>query len=890
MAKWNPFEKQILNADPEEFAGSGEGGYGVPHDADAVQQSADVVHHPDIAPDDAGAALQDTDGAMQDAGAAAHDMDGTLQDAGAAVHGMDGAMQDAGAAAHDMDGTLQDAGAAVHDMDGTPQDAGAAVHDMDGAMQDAGAAAHDMDGASHGPDAVRHDADEMRQSVSDAVHNPSASSQIAGNAAPDKNAEKSPAGPSGPAFGAKHDFEDDEPKFDTQTGERLDKPKKKFPAMLLTAAVTVMAAGTLVYAVKPGALPSRKEVVEEELVETEKTAAEAAAESEAENRSRAEDLQPETESPAKVQDLQPKTESPAQVQNPQPETESPAKAQDLQPETGLQADAAGQTSAPWAAQTEAFLTGMPSGNRNDAGDRTDTDAGSSQTLPEHSRGGRIGAKAPGGAQTEAQTETEITGRIPPITTDGMTVSASFDVSDMIEKAAPGIVSVTCTSLQSALDFFYGAQEIRQTAAGSGIIAGVDEEFLYLVTDASIVNGAEEITVGFCVQKDQTDGLSDEDTLSAAELVGIDQDSMLAVIRVPLDGVHETVRSLIRPSELGDSGLVRVGEPVIAIGNVLGRGITVTQGIISAVNRPLRYGTSVHDFIQTDASMNNGNYGGALLNEEGEVIGINVGKITEDLSEGMGFAIPSGDVKDVIGRLLPASVLESFVREESEEAGETEETEETQEIRDGEEAQESRDGEKAQEAGETRETEEARESEEAGDASGQTQTKSSEAGTKEEKQQKETLALALAGEETESSSLGEAEQEQSEKARESLSQSEDETPSPAQTEGLSRTPSQGQLGIQVGEFSKEDQIIYRIPAGAVVAHVADGSGAQAAGLAVGDLIIRINDQEISSVAGLKEALQGLKGGDKVLVTYLRPDEDGAYRKEEELSVMVTLKEG
>ena len=848
MAKWNPFEKQILNADPEEFAGSGEGGYGVPHDADAVQQSADVVHHPDIAPDDAGAALQDTDGAMQDAGAAAHGMDGALQDAGAASHG------------------------------------------GDGALQDTGAAAHDMDGASYGPDAVRHDADEMRQSVSDAVHNPSASSQIAGNAAPDKNAEKSPAGPSGPAFGAKHDFEDDEPKFDTQTGERLDKPKKKFPAMLLTAAVTVMAAGTLVYAVKPGALPSRKEVVEEELVETEKTAAEAAAESEAENRSRTEDLQPETESPAKVQDLQPKTESPAQVQNPQPETESPAKAQDLQPETGLQADAAGQTSAPWAAQTEAFLTGMPSGSRNDAGDRTDTDAGSSQTLPEHSRGGRIGAKAPGGAQTEAQTETEITGRIPPITTDGMTVSASFDVSDMIEKAAPGIVSVTCTSLQSALDFFYGAQEIRQTAAGSGIIAGVDEEFLYLVTDASIVNGAEEITVGFCVQKDQTDGLSDEDTLSAAELVGIDQDSMLAVIRVPLDGVHETVRSLIRPSELGDSGLVRVGEPVIAIGNVLGRGITVTQGIISAVNRPLRYGTSVHDFIQTDASMNNGNYGGALLNEEGEVIGINVGKITEDLSEGMGFAIPSGDVKDVIGRLLPASVLESFVREESEEAGETEETEETQEIRDGEEAQEARDGEKAQEAGETRETEEARESEEAGDASGQTQTKSSEAGTKEEKQQKETLALALAGEETESSSLGEAEQEQSEKARESLSQSEDETPSPAQTEGLSRTPSQGQLGIQVGEFSKEDQIIYRIPAGAVVAHVADGSGAQAAGLAVGDLIIRINDQEISSVAGLKEALQGLKGGDKVLVTYLRPDEDGAYRKEEELSVMVTLKEG
>ena len=876
MAKWNPFEKQILNADPEEFAGSGEGGYGVPHDADAVQQSADVVHHPDIAPDDAGAALQDTDGAMQDAGAAAHDMEGAMQDAGAAVHGMDGAMQDAGAATHDMDGALQDAGAASHGGDG--------------ALQDTGAAAHDMDGASYGPDAVRHDADEMRQSVSDAVHNPSASSQIAGNAAPDKNAEKSPAGPSGPAFGAKHDFEDDEPKFDTQTGERLDKPKKKFPAMLLTAAVTVMAAGTLVYAVKPGALPSRKEVVEEELVETEKTAAEAAAESEAENRSRTEDLQPETESPAKVQDLQPKTESPAQVQNPQPETESPAKVQDLQPETGLQADAAGQTSAPWAAQTEAFLTGMPSGNRNDAGDRTDTDAGSSQTLPEHSRGGRIGAKAPGGAQTEAQTETEITGRIPPITTDGMTVSASFDVSDMIEKAAPGIVSVTCTSLQSALDFFYGAQEIRQTAAGSGIIAGVDEEFLYLVTDASIVNGAEEITVGFCVQKDQTDGLSDEDTLSAAELVGIDQDSMLAVIRVPLDGVHETVRSLIRPSELGDSGLIRVGEPVIAIGNVLGRGITVTQGIISAVNRPLRYGTSVHDFIQTDASMNNGNYGGALLNEEGEVIGINVGKITEDLSEGMGFAIPSGDVKDVIGRLLPASVLESFVREESEEAGETEETEETQEIRDGEEAQESRDGEKAQEAGETRETEEARESEEAGDASGQTQTKSSEAGTKEEKQQKETLALALAGEETESSSLGEAEQEQSEKARESLSQSEDETPSPAQTEGLSRTPSQGQLGIQVGEFSKEDQIIYRIPAGAVVAHVADGSGAQAAGLAVGDLIIRINDQEISSVAGLKEALQGLKGGDKVLVTYLRPDEDGAYRKEEELSVMVTLKEG
>ena len=197
-------------------------------------------------------------------------------------------------------------------------------------------------------------------------------------------------------------------------------------------------------------------------------------------------------------------------------------------------------------------------------------------------------------------------------------------------------------------------------------------------------------------------------------------------------------------------------------------------------------------------------------------------------------------------------------------------------------------------------------------SGKTQKKEQE----KEKEQKETISLALAYPETEPSSdqenpSGDTEKEtpkgetltkpqtETEENRieteEPLTEAEDETEeilSAPGTEEIGQSKDgteapQGQLGVQVGEFSKEDQIIYRIPAGAVLAHVSEGSGAQAAGLVPGDLITGINDERVESVDQLKEALSGLKAGDKVKVTFIRPDEDSKYKEKNEMSVTVTL---
>ena len=454
-------------------------------------------------------------------------------------------------------------------------------------------------------------------------------------------------------------------------------------------------------------------------------------------------------------------------------------------------------------------------------------------------------------ETETETETEAEAGIlrredgPAFSTDGITVSASLDVADLVEEVMPQVVSVTATSLQTVRDFFYGTQEILQTDAGSGIIIDRDDQYLYIVTDAVIVNDVQDVTVGFCVKKEAAEELKDEDTVAQAEVMGIDEESLLAVIRVAEDQINETVLSAVKTAVLGDSDQIRVGEKVFAIGNAMGRGLSVTQGIVSAVKRSMRYGAVDHELIQTDASINYGNYGGALLNADGEVIGINAGKITENASEGMGFAYPVNDAKEAISRML-----------EKTGAGAVTETEESKDAAAKEKAQ----------TGE--ETEEA----------------------------KHTLTLALAEEESESSSPDKEKESETQPAEEQIRmpESEDtkkeEAPSESEkagTEPAAATDDQGQLGIQVGEFSKEDQIIYRIPAGVVVAVVSEGSGAQAAQLAAGDLITGINDTRVESVGELKEALSGLKRGDKVKVSFLRPDSDGVYHKDKETEVTVTL---
>ena len=188
----------------------------------------------------------------------------------------------------------------------------------------------------------------------------------------------------------------------------------------------------------------------------------------------------------------------------------------------------------------------------------------------------------------------------------------------------------------------------------------------------------------------------------------------------------------------------------------------------------------------------------------------------------------------------------------------------------------------------------------------------DAAGKKEKTQKETLSLALAYPESGTEDLSEAQTENArsggqteesslpdeKQSKEFLPETESEgrkeeirslkeSETPAETDQADQEPAQGQLGVQVREFSKEDQIIYRIPAGVVIAEVTDGSGARAAGLVSGDLITGINGERVTSVDELKAALLGLKAGDKVKVTFIRPDESDSYREGNEMNVTVTL---
>ena len=216
------------------------------------------------------------------------------------------------------------------------------------------------------------------------------------------------------------------------------------------------------------------------------------------------------------------------------------------------------------------------------------------------------------AETETETETEGESRTgegspagnekkdekPEFKTEGVVLSATLDVSDMVEEVMPGIVSVTCTNIRTVQDFFYGLQQIEQTDAGSGIIVDEDDDAYYIVTDAWVVEDADELTVGFSVSREATEGLADEDTLADASVIGIDQETELAMLRVEKDGVNEVVRSLVKPSVIGDSDSIRVGERAIAIGNAMGYGLSVTEGIISALDRQMSSGTGVQSYIQT----------------------------------------------------------------------------------------------------------------------------------------------------------------------------------------------------------------------------------------------------------------------------------------------------
>ena len=240
------------------------------------------------------------------------------------------------------------------------------------------------------------------------------------------------------------------------------------------------------------------------------------------------------------------------------------------------------------------------------------------------------------------------GNIPGILPEAPAVPApATDVSQVVEEAMPAVVAVASTAVYQMPDFGFGwffgggSQSYEVPSSGSGIIIGENDTELLIVTNNHVVQDTVSLKITFV-----------DDTAVDAAVKGTDTDTDLAVISVPLDQIPQETKEKIAVARLGDSDGLKVGQGVIAIGNALGYGQSVTVGYVSALNREIKTSDgNTRVLLQTDAAINPGNSGGALLNMKGEVIGINAAKYSSTEVEGIGYAIPVSSVQDILDELM-----------------------------------------------------------------------------------------------------------------------------------------------------------------------------------------------------------------------------------------------
>lgn len=244
------------------------------------------------------------------------------------------------------------------------------------------------------------------------------------------------------------------------------------------------------------------------------------------------------------------------------------------------------------------------------------------------------------------------------TTNGLTTSnaayngkpADANIAAIAANCLPSVVSITNKGVTEVQTLF--GKYLQDTEGnGSGIIIGENDTELLIVTNYHVISGGTELTVVFSYDED-----SDDPSIVTAKIKGYDAEKDLAVIAVPLSEITDEMRSQIKVATIGNSSDLELGQEVVAIGNALGYGQSVTTGIISALNREVTVsddngGTITNKLIQTDAAINPGNSGGALLNMNGELIGINSVKVSSSSVEGMGYAIPISDVQSIIEELM-----------------------------------------------------------------------------------------------------------------------------------------------------------------------------------------------------------------------------------------------
>lgn len=219
-------------------------------------------------------------------------------------------------------------------------------------------------------------------------------------------------------------------------------------------------------------------------------------------------------------------------------------------------------------------------------------------------------------------------------------SSSSNVASVVNEVMPSVVSITST-IQSSNYYGFGTQESE--GAGSGFIVAKTKDNLMIATNNHVVSDATSLTVGFA-----------DDTTAKATVVGTDSSADLAVISVKIKDIKDSTASKIKVATLGSSDDLKVGEEVVAIGNALGYGQSVTTGVVSAKNREVSLTDGTMNFLQTDAAINPGNSGGVLINMDGQVVGINNAKLEDTSVEGMGYAIPITTAKTILTDLMNAS--------------------------------------------------------------------------------------------------------------------------------------------------------------------------------------------------------------------------------------------
>lgn len=229
-----------------------------------------------------------------------------------------------------------------------------------------------------------------------------------------------------------------------------------------------------------------------------------------------------------------------------------------------------------------------------------------------------------------------------------TSGGGLSVTDIAENCLPSVVSITTKGVTEVRTLF-GTYTQDSEGSGSGIIIGENEKELLIVTNYHVVSGGNELSVVFSY-----DEKNENPSVVSARIKGYDAEKDLAVIAVSRDDITDEMRAQIKVATVGDSSTLSLGQEVVAIGNALGYGQSVTNGIISALDREVTVydngQTITNKLIQTNAAINPGNSGGALLNMKGELIGINSVKVSADSVEGMGYAIPISDVQPIIEEL------------------------------------------------------------------------------------------------------------------------------------------------------------------------------------------------------------------------------------------------